>query len=372
QIQNLSNDPALQNIVNQNISVIGNAGISLHLKSFHIGAALPNLFTPSYVSVDEFKVTEVQPFQAMVIHASNRFYFSDNKHVFEPYAVYRINEGLPSQYEFAGVFHLNHVVWLGGSYKQEFGISALGGIKVNNRFAVGGSYTLKNSGINELNFPTYEIHVSFLGGAAKSKSKSKTNKSYPTYSFVNTEIPKKTRTELINENYLAAITKADKAFASKSYETARLNYYEAQKYKPAENYPKKKIAEIDQILAYDSKIKVADSELALKNYEQALSDYEAASKLKPTEQYPKNKIAEIMALRAAANSTIDLDKKYRDAIAQGDRAMASKNYEEAQLAYNEAMKLKPTETYPKSQVKEVDKAIAYQSNIKKADAEFSA
>jgi type IX secretion system PorP/SprF family membrane protein len=145
QSQNIGNDPALINLLNQSSSVIGNAGLSLHLKSFHIGAALPNLFTPVYVSEDAFTLSEVKPFEAVIIHASNRFYFADNKHIFEPYAVYRINNGLPSQYEFAGVFHLSHIVWLGGSYKEDFGISALGGIKVNNRFALGGSYTLKNS-----------------------------------------------------------------------------------------------------------------------------------------------------------------------------------------------------------------------------------
>jgi len=371
QSQNTGNDPALNNLLNQSASVIGNAGLSLHIKSFHIGAALPNLFTPTYVSEDAFTVTEVKPFEAVVIHASNRFYFADNKHIFEPYAVYRINNGLPSQYEFAGVLHLSHVVWLGGSYKQDFGISGLGGIKINNKFALGASYTLKNSGENELNFPSYEIHLSILTGSSKSKSKSKNTKTMPTYSFVNTEIPKKTRTELMNDNYAAAIAKADKAFGTKNYELARLDYYEAQKFKPSENYPKTKIAEIDKLLAYDSKLKMANNELAAKKYEQALADYEAASAINPNEQYPKDKIAEIKALLVPKSIEADGDKRYRDAITKGDLAMASKNYEEAKLSYNEALKIKPTEVYPKLQITEAQKAIAYQSNIRKADSELS-
>ncbi len=372
QNQNLGSDPALVNLLNQHSSIIGNAGISLHIKSFHIGAALPNLFTPSYVSKDAFTVTEVQPFQALVLHASNRFYFADNKHVFEPYAVYRINNGLPSQYEFAGVLHLSHLVWLGGSYKQDFGISALGGIKVKNRFAVGASYTVKNTGVNELSFPTYEVHLSILGGASKSKtkSKSKTSQPLPMYSFVHTELPKKTKTQLLNENYLAAIAKADKAFTAKNFEESRLSYYEAQKYKPTESYPKTRIAEIDKIIAYTSKIKKANTELAAKNYQQALTDYEAASTLSPNEQYPKDKIAEINALMAAMN-TEGGDKKYKDAIAKADKAMTAKNYEEAKIAYSEALQIRPSENYPKTQVKEADKAISYQANIRKADGELS-
>jgi type IX secretion system PorP/SprF family membrane protein len=373
QSQNIGNDPALINLLNQTATVIGNAGLSLHIKSFHIGAALPNLFSPTYVSEDAFTVSEVKPFESIVVHASNRIYFADKKHIFEPYAVYRINNGLPSQYEFAGVFHISHVVWLGGSYKEEFGISFLGGFKINNKFALGASYTLKNTGENELNFPSYEIQLSLLPGSSKSKSKSKSkdSKPLPLYSFVNTEIPKKTRTELMNDNYAEAIAKADKAFSTKNYELARLEYYEAQKFKPSENYPKTKIAEIDKLLAYDSKLKMANNEFAAKKYEQALTDYEAASALRPNEQYPKDKIAEIKALLTPKIIESDSDKKYREAITKGDLAMASKNYEDAKLAYTDALKIKPTEVYPKLQITEAQKAISYQSNIRKADGEFS-
>lgn len=371
QSSNLGSDPALMGLLNQSASVIGNAGLSLHIKSFHIGAALPNLFTPAYVSKDAFTMTEVKPFEAIVIHASNRFYFADNKHIFEPYAVYRMNNGLPSQYEFAGVLHLNHAVWLGGSYKQDFGISGLGGFKVNNRFAVGGSYTIKNTGENELNFPTFEVHLSILGGEPKSKNKKKTDKALPTYSFVHTALPKKTRTQMLNDNYIAAINKADKAFGAKNYEEARLSYFEAQKFKPAENYPKTKIAEIDRILAYNNKIKNANNELALKNYELALADYEAASTLSPNEKYPKDKIAEIKALLAAQKPIEDPDKKYREAIESADKAMAAKNYEAAKMAYNEALALKPNENYPKNQITEANKAISYQIDINRAENELA-
>lgn len=194
-------DLALTNILNKNTSIIGNAGISLHVKTFHIGVAMPNLFAPSYVSKDAFSITEVRAFEALVIHASNRFYFADNKHVFEPYFVYRSNTGLPSQYEVAGVLHLNHVIWIGGSLKQEFGVSAFGGIKLNKSFALGGSYSLKNTGINELNFPTFEIQLSFLAGTSNSnqKSKSKTTTHIPSYSFVDTEIKKLTAKEKLAE-----------------------------------------------------------------------------------------------------------------------------------------------------------------------------
>lgn len=367
-LQSLGTDPALVNLLNQNASITGNAGISLHLKSFHIGAAIPNLFAPSYVSKDAFTVTEVKPFEAIVVHASNRFYFANNKHVFEPYVVYRINNGLPSQYEAAGVLHLNHLVWLGGSYKQDFGISGFGGIKLNHSFALGGSYSLKNSGINELSFPSYEVQLSYLVGSSKSKtkSKSKTAPTLPHYSFVNTELPKKTPTQHYNE----VIARGDKALAAKHYEDAKSAYSEAQKLKPKESYPKTKIAEVNMLITYDGEIKKADKELTSKSYEQALADYEAATKLNPKEQYPKDKIAEIKSL-LSNKGVEETERKYKEAIARADKAMASKNYEEAERAYQEALTYKPSENYPKTKIAEAEKSIEYLADIKKADSEMT-
>lgn len=176
-LEALNGDPALANILESNASLTGNAGISFHIKTFQLGASMPTMFSPSYMSEDAFNITEIEPFRSIVVNASNRFYFADDKHIFEPYALYRINADLPPQFEFAGILHLNHVVWLGGAYKQDFGISALGGIKLKNTFAIGASYSLQNSGINELNSPSFEVSLNLLLG--------KKRKDAPLYSFVN-------------------------------------------------------------------------------------------------------------------------------------------------------------------------------------------
>ncbi|MEX1241808.1 MAG: PorP/SprF family type IX secretion system membrane protein [Cyclobacteriaceae bacterium] len=177
-LEALSGDPALGNILESNAALTGNAGISFHINTFQLGASMPTMFAPSYISADAFNITEIEPFQSIVVNASNRFYFADDKHVFEPYALYRMNADLPPQFEFAGVLHLNHVIWLGGSYKQDFGISALAGIKLKNRLAIGASYSLQNSGVNELNSPSFEVSLNALLGKRKEDA--------PLYSFVNT------------------------------------------------------------------------------------------------------------------------------------------------------------------------------------------
>ncbi len=188
-------DKILPSILSRNSFLMGNAGVSVHRKMFHGGISLPNLFQPVYVSSDPFSVSTLRPFQSAIIHVSNRFYFDKDKNVFEPYLMYRINgSGLPSQLEAAALLHLQHFVWVGASYRQNFGISALGGIKIKNQFAIGLSYSVKNTGINELNSPTYELQLGYLTGFKK--------KDHFAYSFVSTEkekIHKKTPKEIAEE-----------------------------------------------------------------------------------------------------------------------------------------------------------------------------
>lgn len=173
------NDPALANLMSKNSFLIGNAGVSYHRKTFHAGLSMPNIFQPIYLSKDAFSITALKPLQAVVIHASNRFYFNNDQNIVEPYLIYRINGPLPSQYELATVVHLQHSVWVGASFKQQFGLSGLLGFKIQNQLAVGFSYSLKNSGQNQIPSPSYEIQIGYLVGSKK--------KNATVYSFVNTQ-----------------------------------------------------------------------------------------------------------------------------------------------------------------------------------------
>jgi type IX secretion system PorP/SprF family membrane protein len=172
------NDPTLISAASNNIQMMGNAGASYHTKTFHIGFTLPSLFEPIYVSENPFNAS-IKPFGNVVIHTSNRFYFSKDKNVFEPYLIYRIRAGLPSQFEVAGLLHLQNKGWIGASFRQEYGISALLGFKVSKQLALGYSYSLGSGGDTGINRPSHEIHLALLLGEHK--------RGVPMYSFLDTE-----------------------------------------------------------------------------------------------------------------------------------------------------------------------------------------
>ncbi|MTI38636.1 PorP/SprF family type IX secretion system membrane protein [Fulvivirga lutimaris] len=185
-INALDNVPAstLALALDQNMYLIGNAGISLQVKYFNFGASIPNLFTDEFISTEDFTIGEVTPLENLLIFASNRFYLTKkHKHMIEPYLLYRYSDVLPPQVEGSLVVTLNHTVWFGGSYKQDFGISAHGGVKFNKVFGLGYSYNIQNSGANEVNSPSHEIQLNLLFGGRK--------KDRFVYSFVDSELPKK-------------------------------------------------------------------------------------------------------------------------------------------------------------------------------------
>ncbi|MBR9833328.1 hypothetical protein GYB57_14380 [bacterium] len=170
--------------------------------------------------------------------------------------------------------------------------------------------------------------------------------------------------EAANEKaYADAIAAGDNALKEKKYDVAKKSYEAAIALKSAEQYPKDKIKEVESILAeqakkeqeYAATIAAADQALTAKDYSTAKSEFEKASGLKPNEAYPKDKIKEITALLAEAEKN---EAAYAEAIKKADAAFEKETFEEAKASYSEALKLKPTETYPKDKIAEADAKIA--------------
>ncbi|MEK6616310.1 MAG: hypothetical protein AABZ32_09400, partial [Bacteroidota bacterium] len=178
------------------------------------------------------------------------------------------------------------------------------------------------------------------------------------------------------QQYKDAIAKADAAFGTKDYAGAKNSYTQASTIKPAEQYPKNKIAEIDKLLVdfdaqksaaakqkeMDEKYKAAiakgDVAFGTKNYTPAKAGYTEATGIKPAEQYPKTKLAEIDKLLGADEAEKQKEQQYKDAIARGDKGLGAKDYTHAKSAYQEASGMKPNEAYPKNKIAEIDKIIA--------------
>jgi len=187
----------------------------------------------------------------------------------------------------------------------------------------------------------------------------------------------------LDDRYAGTLASANKLFAAKTYDQARVEFQNAGTLKPEESYPKERIAAIDKILAdiaaaqsleenYKALISKADQYLTEKSYDLAKGEYTKAIGLKPAEQYPKTKVAEIDGILAAIARQKALDDEFAAAIAGGDKLLADKAYDQARLQYQAALKLKAAEQYPKDKITEIDKALAELALMKDRDSKYAA
>ncbi|PKP17904.1 MAG: hypothetical protein CVU05_14660, partial [Bacteroidetes bacterium HGW-Bacteroidetes-21] len=220
----------------------------------------------------------------------------------------------------------------------------------------------------------------------------KPNEKYPTDKLTAIAAQEKLEADAKSkdENYKSAINKADAAFSSKKWAEAKTGYNDALTYKPGEKYPTDKLAAIaaqEKLEAdakakedsYNAAIAKGDAAFNTQKYSEAKTAYNEALVIKTSETYPKQKISEIDKLLADAEAQkkAEADAKakeeaYKAAVNKGDAAFNTKNYPEAKIAYNDALKLKANETYPKQKLSEIDKLLADAEAQKKAEAEAKA
>jgi N-acetylmuramoyl-L-alanine amidase len=117
---------------------------------------------------------------------------------------------------------------------------------------------------------------------------------------------------------------------------------------------------------YNGFIKEADENYKAKKYEEAQVKYEKCNELKPEERYPLAKIEECkkkIIEQKKLLSTEELKQKeaqakYNTLITGADKLFLQKNWHASALQYQQASELIPQQTYPKEQLKEIDKNIA--------------
>lgn len=177
-------DPALLDVVENNTFLNGNFGISFQSGYFNVGMSLPNFFEPNLNNVSSFENGDFAPLNEVLFNASYRFYFSLDDMFFEPYLLYRYSQVMPNQFEAAGIFYLKQILWFGGSYRQDYGVSAMIGFSLNKNLLIGYSYGIGTSGLPGIGASTHEFNLSFGFG----KKKNLPRNPNPIYiSFIDTE-----------------------------------------------------------------------------------------------------------------------------------------------------------------------------------------
>jgi tetratricopeptide (TPR) repeat protein len=218
------------------------------------------------------------------------------------------------------------------------------------------------------------------------------------------ELEKETlaKQKAIDDNYAAAILKADKALGAKNYETAKTEYYNAQKLKPSEPYPQLKLTEINNQFAeiqlkfarekeksesYKKAIASADKAFDEKNYTDAKLSYNQALSVKNDDAYARGKLTAIEkieeenSIKASQQALLALNNRYDSIISIADKQYAANDFTKAKQTYADAIDLIPNKSYPSSQIRLIQrkeyeiaekiKTDKFNALITKGDQEFS-
>jgi type IX secretion system PorP/SprF family membrane protein len=178
------NDPALGNVLDQNAFLDGNAGLAYHIAGFSIGISLPKIFKTRIYPITDFDTGELGLIRNYMVTADYMLYFGNDEYIFQPYASYRSFEGYSSQYEAGGIFHIKHLLWVGGSYRQDFGIIGMLGVKLKSAFSVSYAYEMPATKADGINKTSHEIHLNLAFGKKKDRAKKYTT-------FLASQKPKK-------------------------------------------------------------------------------------------------------------------------------------------------------------------------------------
>lgn len=191
-------------------------------------------------------------------------------------------------------------------------------------------------------------------------------------------------------DYEKLLEEADNFFSGKDYPNAREKYTMALEVFATESYPQERISEIDTLVAniarqkeiqekYDAAIAEADKLLEQKNYTEAKRYYLQAVQQKPDDEYASRKTKEVEAILLEIEREKRREELYAASLSAGDSLLALNQYQESKLAFQEALSLKPGESYPADKITEIDRELdrlekerlqAYELAITKGDNFF--
>ena len=188
------------------------------------------------------------------------------------------------------------------------------------------------------------------------------------------EQEKKRIREAREKAYNDAISEADRLFERRFYRDAIENYELALTIKSWEIYPKNQIRIINDLIAalqsggveYNRLLREADQLMHNKEYEPARVAYEQAHKLLPNETYALSQIRAIDSILASLEAERERNKSYNAEIKKADELFQTGSFNDAILAYQKAQAIKPDERYPFDQIRKIRGLISQASESSRA------
>lgn len=160
-------DPTLLALSQNSTSfLMADLGVSYYYENFNVALSIPNLIGRNTVDTNGFSEIKVEPYKDLTLQANYR-HMVNRDFAIEPHLIYRFSTENLSQYEAAVVAHIGHVIWAGLNYRQDYGMGALFGIKIQEKGAIGFAYEYGKSELESATSGTFEISLGLQVGDKK-------------------------------------------------------------------------------------------------------------------------------------------------------------------------------------------------------------
>ena len=182
-----------------------------------------------------------------------------------------------------------------------------------------------------------------------------------------------TRAELaeLRKEYNELLEQAGNEYANEQFLDALDGYKAASKIFPDEQFPKDRIAEINDLLGlimaaeeldkamlerFNKLVAAGDLQFSQTNYSEAKKSYDRALSIKPYDEYVNGQLDKIAQLQKQKMQ----EQEYQNLIANGDKAIKEMLYNEALGQFQKALEIKPQAQYPKTKINEINGLLADQ------------
>jgi type IX secretion system PorP/SprF family membrane protein len=151
-------DEAVLKLLQNSMYLDGRFGFNYHNKGLNMGITLPRLFSNDFLGSKEFNEGELNPLNSYQFMVHYKTYNKTAPVSFEPYLIYRLQgETLDYQIEGAGIIRIKNALWLGAIYRQNAGLTSVGGFSISDALHFGYSYDIGAQAINSFSKGTHEI-----------------------------------------------------------------------------------------------------------------------------------------------------------------------------------------------------------------------
>ncbi|MEX2588740.1 MAG: PorP/SprF family type IX secretion system membrane protein [Chitinophagales bacterium] len=164
-----NDDAAINNNLQRSTSFDANAGINYYLKGWNLGFSVPQILATELRHIDTDEEANYRLDRHYILQTSYRIGLLDDNLFITPQIIGRTNDFSNFSFDAGAQFSYKDMVWIGGAYRYDYGVTFNGGFRVHNMVSVGYSYDMGLNALSDYNNGSHEIMLGIRFGRKQKK-----------------------------------------------------------------------------------------------------------------------------------------------------------------------------------------------------------